>query len=476
MDNGSRAAAFDAPAPRRRRGVVPSVIGRSLSRLRWTAYLAYHARRQAELPFRAAAIEREQARRVSRMIAHAYQTVAHYRDALDRAGLRPHDIRTAADLARLPIIEPEDLQRDPRRFTSTAAPLSAYLHLRSGGSTGLPRSVYHDTAALFENAAHGERERSLIAGLVGKRVGYRESVIVVPDSSAQIVQEFCARQSLVPARVRIQRQYLSLFDAPDDNARRLNEFKPDVIHGYGSYLDALFGYLHATRWPFHRPKVVTYSSDGIADSVRRLISETFGVPVLGTYQAVEAFKIAFECGAGLHVNSDLYPIRIVDQEGRTLPPGEPGEVVVSNLVNRATVLLNYRLGDLAATAPDRCPCGRALPLLAALHGRRDEWIDLPSGRTVHPMAVRRLFTHEDEIWQYQVIQESPARFRVALVAAPACDRAATRERLSAAFRTQLGPDIATDVVFCDSIARPPGGKPRVVISLRAADAGGGRDA
>ena len=45
----------------------------------------------------------------------------------------------------------------------------------------------------------------------------------------------------MPARVPIQRQYLSLFDAPDYNARRLNEFKPDVIHGYGSYLDALFG-------------------------------------------------------------------------------------------------------------------------------------------------------------------------------------------------------------------------------------------
>ena len=129
------------------------MIGRSLSRLRWTAYLAYHARRQAELPFRAAAIERVEAT-VSRMIAHAYQTVAHYRDALDRVGLRPHDIRTAADLARLPIIEPEDLQRDPRRFTSTAAPLSAYLHLRSGGSTGpAPQRLSRHRGAVRERGA-----------------------------------------------------------------------------------------------------------------------------------------------------------------------------------------------------------------------------------------------------------------------------------------------------------------------------------
>jgi phenylacetate-CoA ligase len=363
------------------------------ARLRWTAVLLHHARRQARLPFDAGRIERDQAARVRRMIRHAYATVPHYREAMDRAGLRVADFRTAADLARLPMVEPEDLQRDVMRFTSGAAPVSTYLRLRSGGSTGRPRTVFHDTRALFENAAHGERERSLVARLVGKRVGYRESLIVVPHSSAEIVQAHCAERSLVPPGVRIARQYLSLFDAPEDNVRRLNAFAPDVIHAFGSYLEALFGYLHATGAPFHRPKVVTYSSDGLPEAARRLITETFGIPVLGTYQAVEAFKIAFECGAGLHVNADLYPVRIVDRDGRAVPVGESGEVVVSNLVNRATVLLNYRLGDLAALAPDPCPCGRALPRLAGLHGRRDEWIDLPSGRTVHPMTVRRIFTH-----------------------------------------------------------------------------------
>ena len=406
------------------------------------------------------------------MIRHAYTTVPHYRDAMDRIGLDPHDVRTASDLARLPIIEPEDVQRDPGRFTSTSAPPSAYLQLRSGGSTGRPRGIYHDTAALFENAAHGERERSLIARLVGKRVGYRESLIVVPHSAAEIVQTYCAGRSLVPPRVRIERQYLSLFDAPEENVRRLNAFEPDVIHAYGSYLEALFGYLHATGVSFHRPKVVTYSSDGLAESVRRLIADTFGIPVLGTYQAIEAFKIGFECGAGLHVNADLYPVRIVDPDGRTVPVGDTGEVVVSNLVNRATVLLNYRLGDLAALSPDPCPCGRALPRLTGLYGRSDEWIDLPSGRTVHPMTVRRIFTHEHEIWQYQVIQEAPARFRALIVAATACDHVATRERLGAAFRAQFGAEVQVDVAFCDAIPRPPGGKPRVVVSLRAATAGG----
>jgi hypothetical protein len=66
-----------------------------------------------------------------------------------------------------------------------------------------------------------------------------------------------------------------------------------------------------------------------------------------------------------------------------------------------------------------------------------------------------------------VIQEAPARFRVRLVAGPACDRVAVRARLGDAFRAEFAAGVAVDVEFCDALARPAGGKPRVVIPLRA---------
>ncbi len=69
------------------------------------------------------------------MITHAYATVPYYR-ATDLLGLAPGDFASAGDLARLPLIEPAQIQGDPRLFTSTKAPLSEYLRVRSGGSTG----------------------------------------------------------------------------------------------------------------------------------------------------------------------------------------------------------------------------------------------------------------------------------------------------------------------------------------------------
>ena len=439
-----------------------------LTRLMWSAYLTYHLRGQAQFPFKSLdSIRRVQARRVQSMVSHAYRNVPYYRETMDRLSLKPFDFRGAEDLTKLPILERDHLQRDPEYFVSTAQSLNSYLMLRSGGSTGTPCTVYHDTAALFQNAAHGERERSMITALVDKSMGYRETVIGARLSTAQEVQELCRKRSFLPSGIGIQRQYLFLLDPPEKNIALLNEFHPDVIHStFGSYLEILFPYLYTTGEPFHRPKVITYSSTGLSDSVRRLITQTFGIPLLSTYQAVEAFKIGFECsqGLGLHLNIDLYPVRIINVNGETLSAGESGGVVVSNLVNRATVLLNYRLGDIACMQQDPCSCGRSLPLLSFPQGRSDDLILLASGQVVHPQLVRLIFTDEDEIWQYQVVQESTNYFRVAVVAAKTCNRQETRERLLAKFARTFGSDTTVEISFVDSIDRSTG-KFRTVRSM-----------
>lgn len=310
------------------------------------------------------------------MVSHAYRTVPYYRETLDGLGLRPDDLRTAADLAKLPLIEPGQVQRDPEYFVSSAQPLDRYLKLRSGGSSGAPRTVYHDAAALLRNAAHGERNRSLLTPLLGRSLGYRVTVFAPPFSSYLEVQRFCEERALMPAKARIQRQYLSVLDPPGQNLPLLNDFKPAHVIGYGSYLDMLAAHLDATDAPFHRPRVVTYGGDNLSTAARRVFEQKLGIPVFSAYQAIEAFRIGFECErhAGLHLNIDLSPLRIVDAEGRPLGPGEPGDVVVSNLVNRATVLLNYRLGDVASLLPDPCALRAvvAAPLLPAGAERRPD--------------------------------------------------------------------------------------------------------
>jgi phenylacetate-CoA ligase len=439
-----------------------------IHRLFRSAYLAYHLYGQARLPFQPLeGIRRIQAQRVRAMISYAYQTVPYYRETMDRLCLTVNDFQNANDLSKLPLIEPDQVQRDPGYFTSTTYPLNKYFRLRTGGSTGDPRSVYHTASSIFRNAAHGERERFIFTSVIGKRFGYREMVIASPTCTAFKLQNFCQKHAFLPFHLQIQRQYISLLDPIEKNIHLINEFKPDIVQSYGSYLEILFSFLSDTQKPFRRPKVIAFSSDGLNDSVRHLIQERFQIPVFSIYQANEAFKIGFECEShmGLHLNIDLYPVRIVDLSGKEVAESETGEVVVSNLVNQATILLNYRLGDLAALLPLQCPCGRSLPLLSFPPGRSDDLIELPSGQILHPQAIRSVFAREERVWQYQFIQHSGTHFSLKVVAARGTNLKELKDRMMTNLAERLGMNAQVDISFVDSIDRTSGGKFRPVISM-----------
>lgn len=436
-------------------------------RLRWTALIARHLPGEARFPFRSPdAIRRAQARRVGEAVRHAYETVPYYREVMRRLGLRPGDFRDASDLARLPLLERDPVQRDPEYFVSEAHPLSAYRELHSTGSTGTPLTLYLDARATFLSAIHGERQRAIVAQAVGRRFGYREASIVPPRSTVRETQEFHRSAAWLPPRLRTARHVLSMFDEPERNRVEINRLRPDVLVSYGLYIEMLFVHLERTGRRMHMPKAVVYGAEQISPPVVRLVRERFGVPIFGSYQAVEAQRIAFECDAsGLHVNVDLSPIRIVSADGGPVAAGERGEVVVSNLLSRATVLLNYRLGDLAAALPGPCPCGRSLPLMSYVEGRSDDWVERSDGVAVHPRTVASLFRHEPDVWGFQVRQLAPTRVEVALVAPHTGDRGATARRIAGNVQAELGEGVAVDVRFVEGIDPGPAGKRKSVVRM-----------
>ncbi|MGH7543979.1 MAG: hypothetical protein ACREK7_08555, partial [Gemmatimonadota bacterium] len=298
-------------------------------RLSWTAFLAVRARGQTRFPFLDPdEVRSARDRAVRRMVDHAWRTVPWYRETLRGLGLRPEDFRTAGDLAGLPFLEGRDLQVRSDTLASTVHPPERCLTLRSGGSTGTPHGVRHDPGALIANVAHGERDRAVVARHVGRWAGYRQLSFAPPFASGPEIQAFVMERTIRPAGVRIERLAASVFEDFESAAARIDTDRPDVVQGYGSYVGPLFRHIAADGRRRHRPKVVTYGSDVLPDADRALIEEDLGIPVLGRYQAVEALKIAFQCGAGpwMHVNEDLYPVRIVDEAGRSVPDGEPGQV------------------------------------------------------------------------------------------------------------------------------------------------------
>lgn len=211
---------------------------------------------------------------------------------------------------------------------------------------------------------------------------------------------------------------------------------------------------------------------------RRDIERAFGCPVFDTYGAREVMLIASECGhhQGLHVNADHLVLETVDASGRPVPAGVSGDVALTDLHNPGMPLVRYLNGDRATRALRPCACGRGLPLLASVDGRRLDLIETPDGRHVPgEFFVYALLEFADAVRQWQVVQTAADTVRVLLVAAPPPLPAVLRARLAARLHAVTGAALRVEIVEVEHIAPTASGKRRLTLALHpGADDGAGR--
>lgn len=437
-----------------------------LPRIRATVGVARQASGERRVPYLTDE-ERHRLRdaRVRAIVGYAAETVPHYRDLFRARGIDPREIETADDLERLPVLDRAELQADPDRFVSSSPRGRAALVFPTNGTTGAPLRVLHDRPSVLANIAYGERERTVEANLIGKRFRYVVADINYgPRDTGFQVLRFYRGATAIP--VRPARHMLRLSEPFDAIRDALNSLRPDVLQGYGSYLEAFLSRVVETGAPMHRPRLVLYGSDVMTPAGRRFVEDHFGVPVVSRYNAVEAFKIGFACElrAGIHVEDDLCHVRVLGVDGAPAPAGRLGEVVISNLVNHETVLLNYRLGDLAAWSPGLCGCGRLTPVLSDVEGRLESTLRLADGRFVPEGAIQVLLK-DMGVHRFKLAQMEPERYELQLVAAERVEREPVLSEALRALRTLLGEHADVSVVFHEKLAPGPRGLHRYVEPL-----------
>jgi len=395
--------------------------------------------------------------RVRETVEYAAATVPYYRDVFRSQGIDPREIRTADDLERLPLLDKLELRADPLRLVSTSDRAGDAVVYRTVGTTGVPVEIRHDRTSLFEGVAHSERERAIECRFVGKRVRYTRMSISDTTGTGNQTRAFYRGGMLAP--VRPKHSSLSVSAPLEETIAAVNSVQPDVIRSYGSYLELLYGTVVAKRLRLHRPKLIVYGGDRLTARGRALIESTVGVPVVSRYNCVESFKIGFFCEErrGFHLHEDLCHVRIVDPQGQTVPDGRHGEVVISNLVNRGTVLLNYRLGDLATIVTEPCACGRTTRILSELEGRVSEFILLEDGTMFTPTMLADLMEPHGDVIRYQLVQIEKDRFDLQLVTADEASFAQVAGPLAADVSRLLG-GAPVEPTYHDSAGSPQVGK------------------
>ncbi len=349
------------------------------------------------------------------IVRYAAKTVPYYFSLFKEMGIDPREIKTVEDLDRLPLLDKETVRKNPDLFVSTSWKGRKSIPFITSGTTGMPLKVYHDTYSLLTNIAFGEREREVITNMYGTNFWYRQLSIGYRGNTTSKVRDFYRKMTFIP--VHRERFVLSIVEPFERIVKTVNHVRPDVIGSYSSYLETFFRILDSRGIEMHLPRILIYGADSMTIEGRNLIEKKFGIPVLSVYNAVEAFKIGFFCEErkGFHLHEDLCHVKIVDADGQRVVNGKKGEVIISNCVNRGTVLLSYRLGDIASISSQKCSCGRTLSLLTELEGRVEDIIALPNRELLHPRAVWKVFKGKDEVVQYQLIQHEPDRFELRLV-------------------------------------------------------------
>ena len=433
-----------------------------------TAVFARHLLGEWRVPYLSEqAIGRIRDQRLRQIVDYAAASVPFYRDFFDQEGIDPADIQSVDDLQRLPLIDRETVRKQPQAFVSQSKWGREAIPFTTSGTTGVPLTVFHDRYSLLANVAIGQREKEVDRQFLG-RGGRRRTVSISPTQATtrRKAAVWIRKISFVPAGRG--RGSISFLEPIEHIIDVIIERRPVMINCFaGSYLEMLFKTVAARGVTMHCPRAAHYRGDVLSDAGRRLIEDHFGVRVLSRYNAVEAFKIGFTCaeGAGFHLHDDLTHVRIVDRQGHTVPPGERGEVVISNLFNRGTVLLNYRLGDVASLSEEPCRCGRNLRLLSHLQGRIADQIILPDGRFVHYAAIWYMFNARNDVLQYQLIQHELQRFELKVVTADRATFDAIVGELVDELRRLVGQSAVVEAAYYERLEPSASGKFRIVVSL-----------
>ena len=201
----------------------------------------------------------------------------------------------------------------------------------------------------------------------------------------------------------------------------LNAFKRkkfDYINGYTSSIVFFAKFLKERNilltqiCPTLKYCIVT--SEMLFEDDKELMETVFGVPVINEYGASEVDLIAFTDNEGeLAVNSRTIFVEILDDDGKAVPLGNSGRIVITSLYNKAHPMIRYDIGDIGILATSST---YKKPVLEKLIGRTNDMAKLPSGRIVPGLTfyyiTKSIISNDGNVKEFVIEQTELDTFKI----------------------------------------------------------------
>ncbi len=334
-----------------------------------------------------AALEALQLKRLQAVLARVSANVPFYRNSLAQAGVKPQDIRSLADLQRLPFTTKQDM-RDSYPYGLFAAPMEEIVRIHaSSGTTGKPTVVGYtqqDIAVWTELMArsfvaagahkgdiiHNAYGYGLFTGGLGAHYGAEKlGASVIPISGGNTKRQIMIMQDFGSTVLTCTPSY-SLYLAEEAAAEGVDIKTSKLRVG-------IFG---AEPW---------------SEAMRAEIEANLGLDAIDIYGLSEIMGpgVAIECieaKQGLHIWEDHFIPEIINPEtGQPVADGEKGELVITTITKQGIPLIRYRTRDITSIDRTPCVCGRTHGRIARLSGRSDDMLII-RGVNVFPSQIESI--------------------------------------------------------------------------------------
>jgi phenylacetate-CoA ligase len=331
-----------------------------------------------------------QTKRMAWSLAHAYDNVAHYKRAFERAGVHPSDFKQLSDLAKFPFTVKTDL-RDNYPFGMFAVPREQLVRVHaSSGTTGKPIVVGYTRADIATWSSVMARSIRAAGGRSGMIIhnAYGYGLF-----TGGLGVHYGAEQlgcTVVPISGGMTERQVQL----------INDFRPDIITVTPSYMLAILDEFKRQGLDSRKSslKFGIFGAEPWTNAMRAEIEAAFDMGATDIYGLSEVIGpgVAQECletKDGLHIWEDHFYPEVIDPEtGAVLGDGEIGELVFTSLTKEAFPVIRYRTRDLTRLLPGTARPG--MRRMEKVTGRSDDMIIL-RGVNLFPTQVEEALLATD---------------------------------------------------------------------------------
>ncbi len=334
-----------------------------------------------------------QLRRLQKTVERVYTNVPFYKRRFDEIGLKPKHIKSLKDLENIPFTVKDDLRAN-YPYEMFAVPINKIVRLHaSSGTTGKPTVVGYTKADL-------KIWSELVARIVVE-TGVTENDI------AQISFGYGLFTGAFGLHYGLERLGATVVPISTGNTERqimlMKDFGSTVLvstPSYAMYMSEVAENLGVKPEQLNL-RIGLFGSEASTDEMLSQLERKWGILATENYGLSEVMGpgISGDCHlrCGMHIAEDHFIPEIIDPKtGKTLPPGEEGELVLTTITKEGLPILRYRTRDITSLNYEPCPCGRTLARMSKVQGRTDDMLII-KGVNVFPSQIEGVLMSIEEV-------------------------------------------------------------------------------